>query len=77
MGQVLTSALRSGKCVSAARLAANSLMSLGADAARPALRPLVDAFRIGHLRPVRADLLRALSALCSSADVISEFESVN
>lgn len=71
---MLTSALTGGKCVSAARLAANSLMSLGSDAARPALRPLVEAFRIGRLRPVRADLLRALSALCSSSDVIRQFE---
>ncbi|XP_057366558.1 uncharacterized protein LOC130687404 [Daphnia carinata] len=72
--EVLTAALKSGKCVSAAKLAANSLMSLGADAARPALRPLIEAFQVVHLRPVRADLLRALAALCSSADIIQEFE---
>lgn len=74
--QVLTAALKSGKCVSAAKLAANSLMSLGSDAARPALRPLIEAFQVVHLRPVRADLLRALAALCSSADIIQEFETV-
>ncbi len=51
-------------------------MSLGADAARPALRPLIEAFQVVHLRPVRADLLRALAALCSSADIIQEFETV-
>lgn len=73
---MLTAALKSGKCVSAAKLAANSLMSLGADAARPALRPLIEAFQVVHLRPVRADLLRALAALCSSADIIQEFETV-
>jgi hypothetical protein len=73
---VLTAALKSGKCVSAAKLAANSLMSLGSDAARPALRPLIEAFQVVHLRPVRADLLRALAALCSSADIIQEFETV-
>ncbi|XP_032786951.2 uncharacterized protein LOC116924533 isoform X2 [Daphnia magna] len=72
--EVLTAALKSGKCVSAAKLAANSLMSLGSDAARPALRPLIEAFQVVHLRPVRADLLRALAALCSSADIIQEFE---
>ena len=75
--QVLTAALQSGKCISAARLAANSLMSLGADAARPAMRPLIQAFQTPHLRPVWADLLRALSALCSSADIIQDFEMVN
>ena len=74
--QVLTAALESGKCISAARLAANSLMSLGADAARPAMRPLIQAFQTAHLRPVWADLLRALSALCSSADIIQDFEMV-
>lgn len=73
---MLTAALKSGKCVSAAKLAANSLMSLGSDAARPALRPLIEAFQVVHLRPVRADLLRALAALCSSADIIQEFETV-
>jgi len=72
--QVLTAALQNGNCVSAARLAANSLMSLGADAARPALGPLINAFRQPRLRPVQADLLRALSALCSSADIIQDFE---
>lgn len=72
--EVLTAALESGKCVSAARLAANSLMSLGSDASRPALAPLIGAFHRPHLRPVRADLLRALSALCSSADIIRLFE---
>lgn len=51
-------------------------MSLGSDAARPALRPLIEAFQVVHLRPVRADLLRALAALCSSADIIQEFETV-
>ena len=72
--EVLTAALESAKCISAARLAANSLMSLGSDASRPALAPLIGAFHRPHLRPVRADLLRALSALCSSADIIRLFE---
>lgn len=75
--QILTHALRRGKCISAAKLAANSLMSLGPDAAQPALRPLVEAFQCPRLLPVRSDLLRALSALCSSADIIQEFEAVS
>ena len=74
--QVLTDALKSGKCISAAKLAANSLMSLGPDAAKPALEPLIQAFQCCHLRPVRSDLLRALAALCSTADIIQEFELV-
>ena len=68
--------MKNGKCLSAAKLATNSLMSLGPDAARPALATLVGAFHCAHLRPLRSDLLRALSALCSSADIIQQFESV-